>query len=969
MSASPPLQMSDFDPVWYLGANADVRASGQDPWAHYSTIGYTEGRHGAPMQAFELEHMLWRGYADIALPVLDTLIVDGPAYEKAAAGWVLARWHLDRRSLESKDIERAYDAIETFHRYDNAASIIAHRGPALLAIHLCLATGRIDRAAWHLDRARTAHPPHADLDLAALTLDQATGGDAAALTAHLGSIYEQAGLAPIYFSEASGNTAQNTAKNAAQNTGLFDRLAPAVQPHSTLDQPYSSPPHSTQPYAARPYAAQPLVSIIMPVFNGASGINHALDGLCGQSWQNLEIIIVDDGSTDETVKIARNRAASDPRIQIIESDANHGAYPARNTGMAAATGDFITVHDADDWSHPHKTAAQVGPLLQDETLQGSLSHWVRVTDDFGMGLWRIDHGWVHRNVSSLMIRAGLRDTLGYWDRTRTNADTEYYYRILRAFGPACLHEVHPGVPLAFGRSTPQSLTMQSRTHLRTQYHGLRRDYMDAAFYWHQQAATPADLYVPCHPATRPFHIPQEIGVGDPQGADTPYDILTKSDLLDPKWYGIAHRDVLAADINPVRHYLEGGAREDRDTGPRFASGAYRIANNLPDDTIPLLHWHQTGKAAGANPLPAFDGALVDALQDAPADRPRVMVFAHAAGPTLFGAERSLLDVIERMVKRGLVPVVVLPVLRNRDYLTRLQAICARIEVLPQLPRNGWRTPDPETVAQARALIRRYAPTQVHVNTLVQDIPLVAARAEGVQSIVHIREMPHQDATLCRAFATTPERLRAQILEQADRFIINSPLLAEWLDAPERTDIRPNTVNPALFDLPYQPKKEITVALISSNILKKGVADFIRIARTVQAEGRPIRFLLIGPPTQDLHLLRPWPDNIDFRGYSATPLKAIAQADVVVNLSHFTESFGRTVMEAMAAARPVITYDRGTPAILVKSGVTGFVVPADDTACVANAVLALEAARGRMIAMGRAGQDRARALQALAEQAT
>ncbi len=778
-----------------------------------------------------------------------------------------------------------------------------------------------------MDAARTQHAPHADLDLAALTLTRARGGDTAALNAHFAARYKANGLVPVHITHGDGP--------------LFNRLTAQMPP---------SP------------SAQPLVSVIMPVFNGASGIGQALDGLSAQSWQQLEIIVVDDGSTDNTVKIARNRAASDPRIRVIETGRNQGAYPARNTGMAAATGDFITVHDADDWSHPAKIEAQLDPLLHDTTLQGSLSHWVRVSDDLDMSLWRIEHGWVHRNVSSLMIRATLRDTLGYWDRTRANADTEYYYRIIRAFGAQSLTEVHAGVPLAFGRTDPRSLTMQSATHLRTQYHGLRRAYMDAASGWHARAATPQDLYLPQKPRTRPFRIPQGIGTGDLPGPETDYDILTNSPLFDSDWYRLAHADVLAADVNPVRHYLAGGAREDRDTGPDFATGAYKIAHDLPDDAVPLLHWHKTGQAAGAAPLPAFDGALADA----PANRARVLVFAHAAGPALFGAERSLLDVIARMVKRGFVPVVVLPSLRNRDYLDRLRAITARIEVLPQLPRHGWRTPLPQTVALARALIRRYAPAQVHVNTLVQDVPLVAARAEGVESILHIREMPHEDATLCRALATTPDRLRAQIMEQADRFIVNSPLLAGWLDAPTRTQIRPNAVNPALFDLPFRPGKTLNVALISSNVLKKGVADLIQIAREVETAGRPVRFLLIGPPTQDLHLLRPWPDNIDFRGYSATPLKAIAQADVVVNLSHFTESFGRTVMEAMAAARPVITYDRGTPAVLVKSGETGFVVPADDTGAVARAVLAFEAARGQLIAMGRAGRARARALQALAE---
>jgi len=909
-----------FDPVWYLACNADVRATGMDPWTHYHSIGRHEGRMPAATTALTLDHMLWRGYADIALPVLERLVAHGSAREAAVAGWVLARWHLDCGAPDA-----ARTALGVFWQHAQDAPAIAHLGPALLAIHLDLAAGNIAQARSRLDYARHHYALHANLDLAALTIALAGGEDTA--DTHLAALYKGNGLVSAHLE--------------AGHTPPFNRLAA---------------------HAPQPVESGPLVSVIMPAYNSAACIAQALNGLCAQSWRALEILVVDDGSTDDTLEIARVRAASDPRIKVIAAGENHGAYPARNTGMAAATGEYITVHDADDWSHPKKIAAQIAPLLRNDTLMGSLSHWVRATDSLDMALWRIEQGWIHRNVSSLMIRAGLRDSLGYWDRTRANADTEYYYRIIAAYGAHSLTEVHPGIPLAFGRSTATSLTRASATHLRTQYHGPRRDYMEAASRWHRQAATPADLYLPQQPAQRPFAIPDILGVGDPAADQTPYTILHASALLDPLWYGLAHRDVLEADIDPARHYLEGGAREDRDTGPLFASGAYRIANDLGPEENPLLHWHTTGKAQGLDPLPGFDGAL----KDAPPDAPRVMVFAHAAGPALFGAERSLLDVIGRMVQRGQVPIVVLPSLRNRDYLARLRAVSARIEVVPQLPRHGWRTPDPATVTRLRVLIRQHAPVQIHVNTLVQDVPLAAARAEGVPAFLHIREMPHEDATLCRALAMTPEELRAQILDQADSFIVNSPLLAGWLDAPDRTRIRPNSVNPALFDLPYAPAKTLNVALISSNILKKGVADFLRIARQVETAGRPIRFLLIGPPTQDLHLLRPFPDNVDFRGYSATPLKAIAQADIVVNLSHFTESFGRTVMEAMAAARPVITYDRGTPAVLIHSGETGFVVPQGDTEAVARAILALEAARGQLAALGRAGRQRARALQALAE---
>lgn len=186
--------------------------------------------------------------------------------------------------------------------------------------------------------------------------------------------------------------------------------------------------------------------------------------------------------------------------------------------------------------------------------------------------------------------------------------------------------------------------------------------------------------------------------------------------------------------------------------------------------------------------------------------------------------------------------------------------------------------------------------------------------------------------------------------QANRFIVASEPVADWLGCPDRTRIRPNSVDEALFDLPFAPQSPLWVALISINIAKKGVADFIAAARLVQAAGRDVRFLLIGPPTQGLHLLLPLPENVEFRGYAATPPEAVSQTDVVLSLSRFAESFGRTVREAMAAGRPVICYDKGAPPSLVQSGRSGFVVPDDRQQGVASAVLSLDAARGQLARM-------------------
>ncbi len=313
-------------------------------------------------------------------------------------------------------------------------------------------------------------------------------------------------------------------------------------------------------------------------------------------------------------------------------------------------------------------------------------------------------------------------------------------------------------------------------------------------------------------------------------------------------------------------------------------------------------------------------------------------------------------------------MVVLPTLRNTEYLNRLRDITVAVEALPQIWWHVSRAPPEATVTAIRALIRKYQAQEIHVNTMVLDAPLVAARAEGCASVVHVRELPAQDVALRRNLGADAETLRQQLLARADRFVVASQVVSDWLSCPDRTSLHPNSVDEDLFNLPFHPQKTLTVALISSNIAKKGIADFLAVARLVGAENRPIRFLLIGPPTQDLHLTRPWPDNVEFRGYAASPETALAQADIVLSLSKFAESFGRTVLEAMAAGRPVICYNRGAPPSLVESAVSGFVVPTDTPQDVANAVLALEAARGQLSRMSQAARQRARALQEQAQEA-
>ncbi len=93
---------------------------------------------------------------------------------------------------------------------------------------------------------------------------------------------------------------------------------------------------------------QPLISVIVPVYNVAPYLPRCLDSITGQTYQNLEIILVDDGSTDTCPRICDEYAAKDKRIKVIHQQ-NKGLPGARNSGMEQMHGEFFTFVDADDW--------------------------------------------------------------------------------------------------------------------------------------------------------------------------------------------------------------------------------------------------------------------------------------------------------------------------------------------------------------------------------------------------------------------------------------------------------------------------------------------------------------------------------------------------------------------------------------------------------------------------------------------
>ena len=109
----------------------------------------------------------------------------------------------------------------------------------------------------------------------------------------------------------------------------------------------------------------PLVSIVIPLFNKHEYISETLTSVLNQTYTHIEVIVVNDGSTDGSVKVAES--FWDPRLRIVHQE-NSGVEAARNFGFQLANGQFITFLDADDLIHPTKIEKQVDRFLSNQNL-------------------------------------------------------------------------------------------------------------------------------------------------------------------------------------------------------------------------------------------------------------------------------------------------------------------------------------------------------------------------------------------------------------------------------------------------------------------------------------------------------------------------------------------------------------------------------------------------------------------------
>lgn len=253
-------------------------------------------------------------------------------------------------------------------------------------------------------------------------------------------------------------------------------------------------------------AGGPLISILMPAYNCASTIGYALASLARQTYRNIEVIVVDDASSDGTVQVARQFCSADPRFRLISLSQNSGAFVARNRALALAAGEYVTNQDSDDWAHPQKIASAVAELQRDSSLVATWVEHVRCSNQKG---FRALNGYFRPDASSLMFRRQpVIEQIGWYDSVRAAGDGEFHLRMERNFGRRSIRQLRK--LLSFVSWSDASLSGGGVFQIDSDlglFSPVRSEYRRAFGYWHETAHR---LYMPFPLEHRPFPAPKSL---------------------------------------------------------------------------------------------------------------------------------------------------------------------------------------------------------------------------------------------------------------------------------------------------------------------------------------------------------------------------------------------------------------------------------------------------------------------------
>ncbi len=185
----------------------------------------------------------------------------------------------------------------------------------------------------------------------------------------------------------------------------------------------------------------PRVSVVIPVFNRRRYVREAIDSVLAQTFDDLELVVIDDGSTDRSLRVCEAYAQHDDRVKVIHQS-NRGCYVARNAALRISRGEFTMILDSDDVAAPDRLARQV-EFLESHPWHAAVGGPVQFTDPFGVPTQRVACPEDHDSIDTRHLRGepggvihgaatcrteAMREIGGY-NEHRSSADFDLFLRL------------------------------------------------------------------------------------------------------------------------------------------------------------------------------------------------------------------------------------------------------------------------------------------------------------------------------------------------------------------------------------------------------------------------------------------------------------------------------------------------------------------------------------------------------------
>lgn len=664
----------------------------------------------------------------------------------------------------------------------------------------------------------------------------------------------------------------------------------------------------------------PKVSVIIPTYNRANYISEAIDSVLDQTFQDFEIIIIDDGSTDNTKTVLAKYGS---KIKYFYKN-NGGEGSARNLGIKKARGQYIAFLDSDDLWLPSKIEKQLSFLERNPKFD-LVYTTMSIIDEFGNLKEEVRPTRPARNLSQLLDGYRIPMTVlvkklklleaGYFDETMKVAeDTDMWIRFARLGVIDFLNE-----PLALYRKHSNNISNDVKDAYLGHIKIFKKIINDNG-----------------------FKLPKRI---KKMKLAREYYLLAKEQYRT----GIYNEAFIFALHSISTFFLVGLNFVDRNDTfltklskiikPYLALGVYLFKFSLTDwgrEKFNILYYEaSSGFGGSAN-------SLANLITHLDKERFRAVVIIRNFGPQI------------EKIKH--VKIIKINNYEEKNQLHFIQYIAFLIRYV--LPESIF----------IYFIIKRYKISLVHINTNIIDgiAPIVAAKIAGIPCVSHVRR--------------TGNLLKREIFfsRWVNKFIVlNSTsfkIYEEFVDR-DKIELIPDGIDFQNFRIntshslrnEFNLDSSFLIGLVGRIVEGKGHKEFILAAKKTICSHKNVKFLIVGGSVggddKYFNEIKKFvtdnalEENVILTGWRNDVKNILSDLDVLVQSSTLPEGFGLTCIEAMALGKSVLATNIPGPSEIVVDEKTGFLVPPGDVNAMAEKMIYLLENQEVANKMGKEGRDR------------